>query len=622
MTLRSIFHRISRGKTINRISAELSGPAALEALLVECGYSGRPQGLAARLEMELPLALPLFTDSRQRRHWATHYKAPQLMAAAQAACGYLPPQPEGGAAVPSSVVKQSGTQWLAQRPWNSGHLVPALARAWLVSGDKDILSGVERQLRQYHLFSPPLMGPGWQDGALVAIRAVNWLLGLRLVENVSRMEAHIAAQAVLDLRIAGMMLSSELGDRTEPGLNYLGHACALMFLGRCLSMLPESGRWFKLGAKNVGPCLSLWSRARGTRPTALASAACQWGVLALWLAEKAGCETPGLEDALVPVAAYCRSAAPPWGADAAWGFSHLWPVLDLSGQCSMDEAHAWPANLAALLLQDPDLRADRNMYEPLYWLRGPETPAKLRKLANIKAPQAVDSPCLGASNLCLHAAGRRAHLAFRTSPRRKDAGVRHQAEALSVGLALDGKIVLATPGVVLGGPMEDFSRSRRAFNAPIIDGAEPKNGHVVLEGLEQSESHAFATAKYDGYKHLLDPVSMRRRLHVDASRGVLNIVDQLQSRQTHDVEINLLLPADSDAQPADDGLWAVCGAFGVVLVRPEPKASCELVRGHGEPPLGWMATAAGEVVAAPVLRIYCRVMGQTSITTSIVWGQG
>ncbi len=621
MTLRSIVHRFSRGRTINKVAEELSGPAALEKMLVQCGYSGRPEGLAGRLDMELPLALPLYTDNRQCRHWASHYKATESLNAARAGCSFLPP-PENGRPVPASVVKQGKAVWLRQRPWNSGHLIVPLARAWRVSGDKDFLSGVERQLRDYHVFSPPLMGPGWQDGALVALRVVNWLLGLRLVQNISHMEAAVIAQAVLDLRVAGMVLSSELEAQTEPSLDLLGHGCALMFLGRCLSMLEESGQWLKQGAAAVGPCLACWSRADKPRPTALAAAICQWAVLALWLSRKAGCDVPGLEDALPPVALFCRADAPPWGGGRGWGFSHLWPVLDFGGACSAAEAHAWPANMAAMLLGDADLRADRNMYEPLYWFCGPETPARLRSLANIKAPQAVDSPCLGATALCLNSAGRRSRVMLRSSPRRGQGLMEHQAEALSFGLLLDQAPVVISPGVVLGGPMESFNKSRRSGNGPVVDGLEPKSGGIVLEGMEQTGSHAFVSATFDGYKYLADPVIMRRRLHIDASRGVLNIVDQLDSKVVHTVEINLMLAADSDAHQTEDGLWVVCGVFGIVLVRPEPRATCELVRGRGDPALGWAASETGDVVPAPVLRIVCQTVGQASLTTSIVWGQG
>lgn len=622
MTLRSIIHRFARGKTINKVVDALSGPAALEKMLVECGYSGRPEGLSARLEMELPLTLPLFTDSHQRRHWATYYKGPEMVASAKAGCAFYPPRPQAGEVLPASVVKQSKKDWILQRPWNSGHLTASLARAWLVTGDKDFLSGVERQFREFHLFSPPLMGPGWHSGALTAIRSVNWILALRLVENISRMEPAVTAQAVLDLRVAGMVLSTELEAQIEPGLDFLGHACALMFLGRCLSILPESGGWLKQGASAAGPCLAAWARADITRPTAMAAAYCQWAVLALWLAGKAGCDTPGLEDALPPVAAFCRTAAPPWGGAVSWGFSSLWPVLDLDGACSLAEAHAWPANMAAILLRDSELRADRQMYEPLYWLCGPETPSKLRNLANLKGPEAMDAPCLGNTNLCSNSANRRVQLSLRSSPRNKQAPDQRQAEALSFGLMIDGSPIVISSGVIPGGPMESLIKVRRANNGPVIDGAESRDGSVILEGLEQTTNHAFVSATYDGYKHLADPVALRRRLHIDAARGVLNIVDQMDSRQSHTMEINLLLAAEADTQQADEGLWAVCGAFGIVLVRPEPKAQCELVRGRSDPALGWVATAAGEVVPASVLRIYCRVMGQASMTTSIVWGQG
>jgi len=620
--LDSVFKRLARNATAAKVAEELAGDRAVERLLRQCGYAGRPEGLAARLEMELPLALPLAADQRQARFFGSLFDGPGLMAQSRREAARLPPRPEGGGPLPAGKLRLSPDEQHRLWPWLSGQIVTRLARAWLIAGEADFLSAVERQMRDFHIMSPPLMGPGWVEATWVATRVVNWLWALRLVGVVSRLEAAVTAQAVVDLRVAGMVLAGALETAVEPGLEHLPPAVALMHLGRSLSFLPESGHWLKLGAESAGPALAAWDRVGPARPTMTTATAGQWGALGLWLARKAGLEASGLAEALWPVAACCRAGAPPWGCGQAWGWAPAAEALRLDVGQKPERALAWPANLAALLLGEPELRADRQLDEPLFWLMGHQAVEGLRRLAWAKPPEAIDAPAMGLSSLCLAAGDRRAEALFRTGPRLASDGYQWQAQALAVSFCLDGRPLLLTPGPAFEGPLGPHLRSRQAQNAALLDGARPGGGVVTLEGLEQTETHAFAAASYDGYRHLAGGPILRRRVFIDGRRGLLSVVDQVVAKAQHTLELFFHLPPEAQVQRQEDGMFVIGGAFGVVLMRVDAKAGAELLRGRLDPPLGWLAVRPGSVEPTWVVRVFASVVGQARLTTSFVWGEG
>ena len=354
-----------------------------------------------------------------------------------------------------------------------------------------------------------------------------------------------------------------------------------------------------------------WSRPAGDLPTAALAAACEWGGLGLWAGAGAGVELPGVVAGLGRLAGACRALAPPWGAGAYWGWEPGAPVLGCEPR--PDSPYSGPANLAAVLLGEPELRARRQLDERLFWLHGPAALEKLRQLAGGPDPGPLESAGAGLVKLGGRCRGRRLGICLRLTP---------GAMALDLLVSLEGVEFLLPPGPAGGGDWAEHLGQRAAHNALRVDLAEPAGGAVVLEALEAGEDRLFAAASYDGYQGLDDPVAIRRRVYADLKRGIVDVVDQVQAQAEHLAELFFRLPPGTGVDTLESGLLVLNGPAGRWLLRPEAKARVSLLLGRTQPALGWRALEPGRVEPAPVVRVQALVRGAARLTTSLVLPQG
>ena len=371
-SINSLWRHLARSKEVGKVSEELAGEKAKASLLAETGYANQPGGLCARLISELARNLPLTMDHQSLRSFGSLLPGEEIMAAARSEAGCTWPESMPGLQTPSSQVRLTPEEKANFWPWLSGQLTARLARALVLTSDPELALATIRSLDRFCRFSPPLMGPGWMDTTTVAVRAMNWLAALRLMDRVAGVKPDITVEAVLHLRVMGLILSHQLKDlHQEPQPVDVGPAAALLFLGHVLNFLPEAPKWMTLGRQRLGPALAAWSKTGLYIPDASpaeAAAAAEWGCLGLWLSLRGKIEVPGLVGGLRKLVWLCRTSAPPYGAGLGWGWTTASPVLDFD-KGRMDP-YTGIANLAAVLLNEPDLRAGRILDERLFWLWG------------------------------------------------------------------------------------------------------------------------------------------------------------------------------------------------------------------------------------------------------------
>jgi hypothetical protein len=523
-------------------------------------------------------------------------------------------------ALPASQLNPSPEQILALWPWISGQTTLRLARAHLLTQDSDLALAAARNLQHFITHNPPLMGFGWIEPKWIAVRALNWLFAFCFLKDISSWDPKLLTQIMVQLRVMGSVLAQEPDDPAQPGkCRQVGAAAALLFLGSTLTFLPESSRWLQKGQARLGANLMAWSDVNTPLPTAEVAAAVQWGGLGLWLGSKSDLELPGVVAGLRKLVPLCRALAPPWGSDPAWGWTPLKTVLGFDAK---RDPYTTGANLAALISNDPDLRAGRVLSETHYWLFGAETLESLRQLAGGVPPQADDFPGAGLSLLCTTVKKNKLNICLRTCPRIPVSDKAWDAQALSLSLSLNGKPLLITPGPPGSGPLAPHLASRPAHNTLVIDRSEPRQGKVELESLESYDQHVFVAASYDGYGHLDDPVSLRRRVFLDRESGMVNLVDQIQSQGEHLCEVFFHLALETEVKSGPNGMLTLKGPFGEAGFRPETKAKVEVVSGRSKPPLGWLADDQGKISIAPVLVVRAKVMGSTRLTNVIVLPSG
>jgi hypothetical protein len=616
---KSVLNRFSQSKMVAQVAEELGGLEAQNALLVEAGYAGQPEGIATRLAVELEHGLPLVLKQAALQSFDSHFSGTETMADSRREAEELPNAFPSEEPVPSSQISLSPEELHQMWPWISGTQSLRLARAWLLTADPNMALACSRSFERFCRHNPPLMGWGWLGSGHLAVRSLNWLMALRFLGDLAVLKSELVLLVLLHLKIMGQVMAQEI---EENDLGYgpddVPTAGALLFLSRCLPFIPDSATWWALGENVLGPAISSISRHMpwdGPASTEAVRRAADFGGLCLWLARHQGIELPELEPGLKELVRFCKASAPPWGAGLAWDWETGGALMDLqqNGVDSFTQA----CNLVAVLMDDPDIRAGRHMDERLFWLFGKDIGEYLRRLAGGRDAGAVDLPAAGLSVLSADSKGSKVGLWLRTSPRHDSEDELDSADALSMGLTVNGQPLLVTPGPPGSGPLAEYLKSRAAFNSIIIDGCDPIGGQVTLEGLEANSQHAFCVASFDGYSHLEDPVILRRRVFLDCAAGIVNIVDQIRAMGEHICELFFHLPPGARVDKDPQGGILLRGEFGQAWLRPEQHCELGVATGRSNPPMGWLALEPGEVTAAPVVAVRLGVAGNARITTTI-----
>ncbi len=253
LDFKGLLRRLGRSRLAAQVVSDLAGPEAVAELLEFCGYPGQPAGLAARLAADLGRGLPLRLDQDSRRHFGRFFNGPGLLEQARhEAADRLPPPPL--APLPASQISPTPEELAALWPWLSGQRFLRLARAFFLVDDGDLAAAALDSLRDFCRDNPPLMGPGWTDPGLLAVRAVNWLWGLRFLGEIQDLDHKFLPLVVLHLRLTAQTLGQALAPGEGlPSALEAGPAAALILLGRALPFLPGAESWLELGRTRLGP---------------------------------------------------------------------------------------------------------------------------------------------------------------------------------------------------------------------------------------------------------------------------------------------------------------------------------------------------------------------------------
>jgi hypothetical protein len=289
--------------------------------------------------------------------------------------------------------------------------------------------------------------------------------------------------------------------------------------------------------------------------------------------------------------------------------------LDFSGPaCNGQEA-----NCAAILLSSPEIRGPRQVSELLFWLYGAEVKERLRQLAGGEPPGALDIAALGLTSLSTRWRRRPLSVWLASGPRqnrRQEMPVpaRHP---LSIFIFRQGTPLLSIPGPIHKGPLAEYVQSRQAANSMVVDEQPPQNALTELEALEKRGRHLFMAASCDGYSHLPDPVMIRRRVFVDESAKLINIVDQVQSGGEHNLRIYFHFPPHAQVCKAPGSGYIITLENEKWWFKSDVRAAISLVSAQANPPLGWSAGAANAILPSPTLTLSAAIVGSTRLNCSL-----
>ncbi len=191
------------------------------------------------------------------------------------------------------------------------------------------------------------------------------------------------------------------------------------------------------------------------------------------------------------------------------------------------------------------------------------------------------------------------------------------ADALAMTLSVGGQEVLVDPGTYAyhgEKRWRDYFRGTAAHNTLRVDGEDQSvaggdflwrtHARARCDYYESREDRDLFEGQHDGYLRLNDPVLHRRRIDFDKGALRFEVLDTLQCRGAHDVELHWHLAEHCTAQVRGHDVEVSCPGARLRFECPPELAAPEVIAGSEQPPLGWISRRLGEKAPAPV--VLCR----------------
>jgi hypothetical protein len=380
------------------------------------------------------------------------------------------------------------------------HHALLLGRAYLATRDDVYVQAFLRQVESFERASPPYRSIHWSVGMEVAIRAANWAIALEFFRGSAALDESRREHLLRLLLVHGVFLEHHI-ERHALGFttnHTLADYAGLAVLGRCFDGTACGARWRDMSAAGMQACLADQvliggAHAEGSLPyERFALETCLTAVGCLGEAGAARLRRPVMRMAAHLHAVQLAGALPFVGD----GDDSCFPPFGLLPEGERDPLDAEPAlQVAALLLDEPELHTRREAHEAAYWLGAPLTDAggakdggtreSPRGPATGKRPDAEVSfwEHRGVGGARFHAGPFEGLLVSR-GPGEGWLPTHGHNDLLSLLLAVNGAPVLIDPG--MGGYANDRALRHRLR-------ATGAHSTVQLDGLEQSPIRERAT---------------------------------------------------------------------------------------------------------------------------------
>lgn len=176
------------------------------------------------------------------------------------------------------------------------------------------------------------------------------------------------------------------------------------------------------------------------------------------------------------------------------------------------------------------------------------------------------------------------------------------ADALAFTLSVAGEELLIDPGTYAyhtHKQWRDYFRSTRAHNTVCVDGQDQsvmggnfiwlKHAAATFEACELDVPLERVTGNHDGYLRLADPLRHRREVIFDKAAGTLSVLDTLECKKRHQVDIHWHCHEEAEVSLLDSGVEIVRDRGKVTLTMEDNRFLLRLARGEESPPLGWIS---------------------------------
>ncbi len=519
------------------------------------------------------------------------------------------------------------------------HQLVVLGRAYRVTGDQRYAAALVEQLDSWICQCPFGMGMQWRSPLELAIRLINWVWALALIDDSAAMTPDWRARFYQVVHQHIRVITRKYSRFSSANNHLIGEAAGVFVACSYFAGLKHSAH-----TRAQSREILLREIVRQTYPdggtreqaTGYHLFVLQFFVLAGMVARNGGDDlTPAywsrLEKIFEFAAALSESGdALPMIGDADDGY-----VIDLGGRDN--EVATW-LSVGATLFERSEFKALAGGFgEAALWLLGPEGRERYDRIDQAPVPTPICSRALPDSGYYLLQRGHRG-----ASDRISvvfDAGelgflsiaAHGHADALSVILRIAGRDVLIDPGTYdyfTYPPWREYFRSTGAHNTVVIDdtGQSQMLGTFLWGRRAQCRKVEWqptarggtVSAEHDGYTGFSDPVIHRRTVTLADDADELTIRDEIRARGRHEVAICWHLAEHCQVEVRGPGTFEVDYGCGVLTMVTDAALCVSVLRGSEVPIGGWVSRGYHRKVPATTLVGRCTSDGVLSLTTRLL----
>lgn len=480
--------------------------------------------------------------------------------------------------------------------------LPVLGRAYRASGDTRYATAGLEDLASWLDQCPFGQGMNWRSPLELAIRAINWVWFLSLIEPSGGPDRSLAGRLrqALELHVIDIVRKYSRGSSANNHL--IGEAAGVFIV---TTMMP----YLNHAESRTAQSRELLERAifeqtcddGGSAEHAFGyhMFAFEFFLLAALVARRSGRDfSPAYRERLARMLEFadviCEAGPPPLFGDYDDGF-----VLDLGG--GSPDPHALLALGAAACGCTLRTPVDAAALESLQW-------APTQDAARGAAPAPLQSRAFDGTGYYLlqwEGADTRdrvsvffdcAILGFGTI------AAHGHADALHVTVRAFGEDVLVDPGTYdyfRYPDWRDYYRSTRAHNTLEVDGEDQSVMHgsflwgprAIPRCLEWTPGPqgGIVIGEHDGYARLPDPVGHSRRLELNRAARSLVITDTVTMRAAHELRLRFHLSEHAQVTRTGDSSFAIQVRGGDVSLRLDSRLTLSTAEGAGPGQGGWVS---------------------------------
>jgi len=204
------------------------------------------------------------------------------------------------------------------------------------------------------------------------------------------------------------------------------------------------------------------------------------------------------------------------------------------------------------------------------------------------------------------------------------------ADALAFTLSSGGHEFLVDPGTYAYHTQKiwrDYFRGTSAHNTLRVDGANQSviggnfmwldKANAWCERFDTNLEEDVFVGAHNGYRRLSDPVTHRREIRLYKRERLLRVVDVLECRDSHDIELFWHFAENCEVELTNRGVCASNSGYKLYMDLDPATENITLFKGDEIVPAGWISRRMDEKTPTTTVRNAMKITGMVRIVTDI-----